>query len=1086
MSDEPDQPESTPPVVQRQSDDEALLTQAELDTIVRRMPSAAVKLSTVQPAPPAPEAEVDLADADTLEALFSGDLSLDEFDMPDMGHSGFDPAVGLLTQEELDAVLAQQSAPRSKPAAKVSRQSVADELIEEVLDAEAAKPESAPPSETNTLSQSELDALISQAAAASGESPSAKVVDSLELDNIIGGMTDDDVLSADELAALDDMPAVVHDAEEVLDGSRLDEPLGGEIEETVSLAQDNVESLLADLDIGGAPAPVEEPVAAAPAQESPAAVPAAPAPPPPLAPEPEPQGGVDEVSQDMIDALLSAAESSETQGDISSENLAAAATAPVTPTESEETPRAPEPIAASGAPLDEAALSAAAEAVAEAAPAKTPRKRKAKTGGAKLPVARLAASLLAGLLGASLTFGLLWVNQEKRPTFADLGGQPLLDLREALVRAREFQQEGLYGPIIDQLEGPLEEAPESDERAEAEFLMLEARFHLLNAPFGSPKYQELHDDISAAVERYPAHERAPEALYWEARLYQQEQLPSAAIDVLESIIEHYPTMRGLDGVLLEDSELALEVNRPQLAAERLQQLLFEFPGSPYAGEGKLLLGDSYLKAGMVDDARTLYVRVAENDPDPQSRAEGILRLGRMAFDAGDYARAADELQTFLERTTTFEGNDAVYLELARAQRRMGDLEAARSNLSDIINFFPQSETTPKAFVELVEVTDALGERGDALRLAQQAAVRFPENPGVLRAKGEMLGLTGNPYAAAEALLAAEDAGAFDPELLLTAARHFKTAGLTDRALEAYARLRRSYPDIPAANIGAVEAARIRYDEGDVREAIKSLDELALATSNSDQHLPVLLAQSDIYKALGWGDALSMVSREIATSADDDETLAQAAIALLEAGEVQEGRLIVDRVDPARLRESTAYAMLRELGRQLLPQVPREGLDYLEQAYMAYPDQRTRADDLELLRAYLAADRPAAARRVVMELASEVQTQPIDSIHLLEASIAWGDYLYERGDYRTAADAYAMAVTAADKMTVPPTEPGRDPRWAKYQRANALLQLRDYDNGLRLLDEVAASTAPWAGEARTKADYARLERRLQSARSSAEG
>jgi hypothetical protein len=122
----------------------------------------------------------------------------------------------------------------------------------------------------------------------------------------------------------------------------------------------------------------------------------------------------------------------------------------------------------------------------------------------------------------------------------------------------------------------------------------------------------------------------------------------------------------------------------------------------------------------------------------------------------------------------------------------------------------------------------------------------------------------------------------------------------------------------------------------------------------------------------------------------------------------------------------------------------------------------------------------------MELAAAVREQPIDSIHLIEASIAWGDYLYERGDYRTAADAYALAVDAAASMTFPPDEAGKDPLWAKYQRANALLQIRDVENGLMLLDEVAASGAPWAGEARAKAEYARLEQRLQSARARTEG
>jgi len=1077
MSDQPEQPESHQPALPRQTDEEAQLTQAELDLIVKRMSPATANMSNMPLPAPATDAELDLADPDVLEALFSGELSPPEFSMPQTSPSSFDPTAGLLTQEELDQALAGSGAPQAvqiADAPAMSPQASADELIDILIKEGELPPSSA--KDSGALSPTELDALISQAAHATSGASMDSPIDSSDLDKLIGGISDEDVLSPDELASIGDGPVAGRNAETALDGSGLDEPIDpGTIEESVSLEHANIESLLADLGAEGMP----DPGAAAELESYALPLAAPPRPIEPPAPVESAPQGYEEVSQDMIDALLSAAESSEARSEISSENFAAAATAP------------PADVPAS-IPLPSPPPSPAVEVSSEAVtpePAKpAARPAKKKRGPSKLAPyrGRIAASFLAGVLGASITFALMWTNQEKRPTFADLGGQSLVDLSDSLARAREFMAQELYAAAVSELTPPLVEAPESDERAEAEFLLLEARFMLMNAPLGSPLYQELHEDIGEAVERYPAHARAPEALYWKARLYQREQLPNAALEVLDTIAKDYPGMQGLDGVLLEAGEVALEIGRPQMAAERFQQLLFEFPASPYAGETKLLLGDAYVQAGMMDDARTVYVRVAENDPDPQARADGMLRLGRMAFQAGDFARAAEELQVFLERTTTFEGNDAVYLELARAQRKIGQAEEARANLSDIINFFPLSETTPLAFVELIEVTDSLGERGDALRLAQQAAVRFPEHPEVLRSKGEMLGLTGQPFSAAEALLAAEDAGATDPELLLTAARHLRTAGMDDRAVETYARLRRDYPEVPAANIGAVESARIRYEKGEVREAIKSLDELALATSDSEQHLAVLTAQSDIYGALGWTDALAAVSREIAVAAADDETLARAAIALLEAGETQEGRLIVDRVDPARLRASTAYAMTRALGRQLLPHAPREGLDYLEQAYMAYPDERTRADDTELLRAYLAADRPAAARRVVMELAAAVREQPIDSIHLVESSIAWGDYLYERGDFRTAADAYALAVDAAAAMTFPPAEAGKDPLWAKYQRANALLQIRDVENGLTLLDEVAASDAPWAGEARAKAEYARLEQRLQSARTRAEG
>jgi hypothetical protein len=51
-----------------------------------------------------------------------------------------------------------------------------------------------------------------------------------------------------------------------------------------------------------------------------------------------------------------------------------------------------------------------------------------------------------------------------------------------------------------------------------------------------------------------------------------------------------------------------------------------------------------------------------------------------------------------------------------------------------------------------------------------------------------------------------------------------------------------------------------------------------------------------------------------------------------------------------------------------------------------------------------------------------------------------------------------------------------PDWARYQRANALLRLADYEGCVALYDKIAASDSTWAGEAAVKAGLARLEQR----------
>ena len=86
----------------------------------------------------------------------------------------------------------------------------------------------------------------------------------------------------------------------------------------------------------------------------------------------------------------------------------------------------------------------------------------------------------------------------------------------------------------------------------------------------------------------------------------------------------------------------------------------------------------------------------------------------------------------------------------------------------------------------------------------------------------------------------------------------------------------------------------------------------------------------------------------------------------------------------------------------------------------------------------------------------------------------------RGDYRTAAEAYHLAVEAGSVNAEALRDAKRHPVWAKFQRANALMALSDYDRSLELYTEVSASNTPWAEEARIKAEQARLELQLRSA------
>jgi tetratricopeptide (TPR) repeat protein len=199
--------------------------------------------------------------------------------------------------------------------------------------------------------------------------------------------------------------------------------------------------------------------------------------------------------------------------------------------------------------------------------------------------------------------------------------------------------------------------------------------------------------------------------------------------------------------------------------------------------------------------------------------------------------------------------------------------------------------------------------------------------------------------------------------------------------------------------------------------------------------------------------------------------------------------VIRKVDIARLNSKSGFDFLMAQGRALLDLEPEAALGKMQQAFEQYPVERSPEDYEYLVRACLQTGKTAHARVLVSDFDSYVQTHPEDRERLQRTAALWGDALYKTGDYRGALDAYALATPpppepkpdAAKDATPANEEPAplsRDAVWAKFQRANALLKLDDYSNSLQILDELASTDSPYAEDARIKADYARLEKRLR--------
>ncbi|MBP9003925.1 MAG: tetratricopeptide repeat protein [Candidatus Hydrogenedentes bacterium] len=935
---------------------------------------------------------------------------------------------------------------------------------------EIPEPVSPPPAETPLMTQKELDAYlaeISGAAPSSMEKGEAVVLNQEELDALIAS------------APVRESPAAGL-------AEKFESAEHGPVPDDLSLDQSDIDRLIAEAQGAKSDPDVTNEV---PVPASPSAVSAD--------TPPSDEADAPVITQDMIDALIAEASGAtsspegsgkpapvhrEDKGLLNQEELdQLLALAKEQEKAAREARRRAIEATLAGAGTGADPTRAAAEQDASAPP---PAPRGRKKTSFRLPripwagLSRFAASLVVAALAGWGASTWLQQHRERVPSVDELLAGTPASLTLAIERARPLMEKGQYAPAIRELKTAMEGAPPSPERLDAAHMLIDALFHAILAGGTEDEIRELHQLAEDTVKADPHHPAVPATLYARGRVYLLQDIPYAAHEQFAKIIEHYPDYAGREYVLAEAASVALDMGEAQLAANYAQTLLKEFPDSSRRARVRVILGDAYALAGMDDEARALYLRAAD-DRDPEARADALLHLGKLNLDRGRVNEAIETLRLRLATSLTTRDNDETHLLLGRALARADRLEEARKTFTDLVAFFPDSPLAPEATVELSQTLERLGKRDEAVALAMRAAARFPKSAVTLKNKAEFLGLTGSPYGAAGALMEVEALGEGDPDLLLRAARYYQAAGMSREARKVYARLRRKYSWSDQALTGAVEEARLMYADGEVREAVAQLEDLLQATRTKPQHLQTLLALADILRDLGLDKRLAETADAISREATSPETIARAAIDLVDTGELARAQEIVSALDFSRVQQRTAYRLRASLGAKLLGVDPRRGLELLETAQNTHPSLREPEMDLKLLEAYLAVDMAPQAQRVVLEFADRYQADPASTgPWLLRSALAWGDYLYQRRQFREAAEAYRLAASVKPEHTgMTPT--GRTgPAWAEFQQANALAGAGDINGALALYDTIARGNGPWAADAGIKAARLRIENQVR--------
>ncbi len=668
---------------------------------------------------------------------------------------------------------------------------------------------------------------------------------------------------------------------------------------------------------------------------------------------------------------------------------------------------------------------------------------------------RLVASLATGIMVSAAMFTYLYTHQERAP-------KPTPAVQLAALR-----------PESEASIANLEALPEPMAlgQADKEFEDLHGAFLALTADAPWTEIEAVHARMTDFIRGAPDHPKLPEVYEWKAALYEREHRTAMAREIYKIVLARFEAIPNLDAVLLGAAKAAIELGQPKDAIGYARRLLDERDDSPLASEAELVLADAYAATNRIEDARTIWTRLALAGPGTPTGHLATARLGKAYIDEGRFADAVNLLEPLVNVSGKVEGNELLYYLTALAYRGVGRLEDARRRLNDVLTFFGHSERVPDAMVELSQVLEELGLRSDAVQMARDAAQRFPENAVVLRNEGNLLAANDRKREAAEVLLNALQAGMKDPNLLLDAARDFRAAEALPEAEKTYERLLTEFPRAPVALEANIELSEIVYERGQVAKGVRLLEDLLAVTAEGPPRLPVLFSMAKLYQGLGLKTRTAEIYRQIAGLSNEPEVLARAAAALLDGAFTDEGLAVAERVDLKKISEKTAYDLLVSQSQALSSSNVQRSFEYLEKAYADYPKQRTPTFERKLMAAYASRDDAPHAQELLASLDAQAKQTPVDAPRFRDTATVWADHLYDKKDYRAAADWYARAAEGDN---------GKDPTaaWAAYQLGNVLLDLDDLAGGIKAFDQVVATGSEWARDAQIKANYARVGQRMR--------
>jgi len=296
--------------------------------------------------------------------------------------------------------------------------------------------------------------------------------------------------------------------------------------------------------------------------------------------------------------------------------------------------------------------------------------------------------------------------------------------------------------------------------------------------------------------RYRGDHRTPNAHYAMGLLQESIDQHAPALAEYKLVHGQFAHSSLAPYALLNSSRIKAQLRDYRGAQSDLTELLVQYPDCEVVDEASLFLAEATLKAGLYDEAISMFRRVYNLNVRPDSRCRAAYGAGHCAFELGDYESARSWLIQAIQLTQdpTDRRLGPAYLMLGKALMQLKEYDQAATAFNQAMGLSLGAEDFAEVILELVDV--------ERLRDNYVAAYEMIERIPVERL---------SQYYASRVLAAK--------------ARLLREIGLVDTAITLLRRKIEFFADAETRARMTLELARCQVARGDLRIAREDLVEV---------------------------------------------------------------------------------------------------------------------------------------------------------------------------------------------------------------------------------------------------------------------